>query len=213
TAVFNPSTVYGTNVPWNGVMSLVDIDIANLRQFLSGNYDAYTPTGTPFAAAAGRPLRASDVPQKNGWVFYVSDRRGDYDFDGEYDMEDIYGPNDGSLQPGEDLNRNGILDVNYFNNEAVRYSQTTSPEIAALFEHRYFRRGIRLINGTRLPGNYDSANPTLTRGFTVASENGVYVKGNYNATGIASVGSPTPSSDYLPQNTADHVPASIVADA
>lgn len=213
TSVFNPSTTYGANVPWNGVMSLVDIDVANLRQFLSGNFDSYMPTGTPFAASAGRPLRASDIPSKGGWVFYVSDRRGDYDFDGEYDMEDIYGPNDGTLQPGEDLNRNGILDVNYFNNEGVQFSSSASPEVAALFEHKYFRRGVRLINGTRLPGNYDSSNPTLTKGFTVASENGVYVRGNYNATGVSSYGSPTPSTDYLPQNTSDHVPASIVADA
>ena len=72
---------------------------------------------------------------------------------------------------------------------------------------------MRLINGTRLPGNYDSSNPTLTKGFTLASENGVYVRGNYNATGVSSYGSPTPSTDYLPQNTSDHVPASIVADA
>ncbi|MGD9627941.1 MAG: hypothetical protein AB7V18_01710 [Pyrinomonadaceae bacterium] len=216
TSIFSPIATYSTRVPWAGVMSMVDIDVANLRNFLNGNYDSYMPTGTPFATAAGRPLRGSDVPSKNGWVFYVSDRRGDYDFDGEYDMEDIYGPNDGTLQAGEDVNRNGILDYNFFNGEAVRYTgagSDTIPEIAALFEHKYYRRGVRLTNGTRLPGNYDSSNPTLTRGFTVASENGVYVWGNYNATGVASYGSPTPSTDYLPQNTVDHVPASIVADA
>ena len=46
----------------------------------------------------------------SGYIIYVSDRRGDRD-DGEYDMEDIYGPinnpNDGVLQPGEDINRDG----------------------------------------------------------------------------------------------------------
>lgn len=216
TSVFSPVLTYGTNVPLNGVMSMVDIDVANLRTFLSGGFDANMPTGTPFAGGAGRPLRASDIPNKGGWVFYVSDRRGDYDFDGEYDMEDIYGPNDGTLQPGEDVNRNGSLQANYFNGEAIRYTGAgadVAPEVAALFEHKYYRRGVRLTNGTRLPGNYDSANPTLTRGFTVASENGVYVRGNYNATGVSSYGSPTPSADYLPQNTSDHIPASIAADA
>jgi hypothetical protein len=39
------------------------------------------------------------------------------------------------------------------------------------------------------------------------------VKGNYNATGVASYGTPTPPSDYLPQNTVDHIPASIAGDA
>ena len=215
-SVFDPLATYGTKVPWAGVMSMVDIDIANLRKFLSGEFDRFMPLGTLYAFNAGHPLRAQDIPSKSGWVLYVSDRRGDADFDGEYDMEDIYGPTDGILQPGEDVNRNGRLDFNFLSGEAVRYTgqdAAVDPEIAALFEHKYYRRGVRLINGTRLPGVYDSSNPMLTKGFTVASENGVYVLGNYNATGIASVGSPTPSTDYLPQNTADHIPASIVADA
>ncbi|MEW6362100.1 MAG: hypothetical protein AB1477_08305 [Acidobacteriota bacterium] len=215
-AVFNPLSTYGTRVPWAGVMSMVDIDIANLRAFLNGNFDSFMPSGTPYATIAGHPLRAQDIPSKSGWVFYVSDRRGDADFDGEYDMEDIYGPTDGILQPGEDANHNGVLDANFLSGEAVRYTGSgadVQPEIAALFEHRYYRRGVRLINGTTLPGIYNSSNPTLTKGFTVASENGVYVRGNYNATGVASVGSPTPSTDYLPQNTANHIPASIAADS
>ncbi|HMS44067.1 MAG TPA: hypothetical protein PKE69_27825, partial [Pyrinomonadaceae bacterium] len=93
------------------------------------------------------------------------------------------------------------------------FGTSESPDIAALFEHKFYRRGIRLINGTLLPGIYDSTNPLNTRGFTLASENGVYVLGNYNTTGIASVGSPTPSTEYYPQNTANHIPASIAADA
>lgn len=214
-SAFNTSTAYGKKVPWNGVMSMVDIDIGNLKAFLDGVYDDRTPTGTPFAVQHGRRLKASDIPDANGWVLYVSDRRGDYDFDGEYDMEDIYGNNDGILQPGEDINNNGRLDVDYMN-EAVRYNGTgasENPDIAAVLEHKFYRRGVRLVNGTRLPGRYDATNPLNTRGFTVASENGVYVLGNYNATGISTVGNPTKATDYLPQNTVDHIPASIAADA
>ncbi len=212
---FNTSTVYGSKVPWNGVMSMVDIDIANLRAFLDGFYDDKTPTGTPFAVSAGRRLRASDIPEANGWVLYVSDRRGDYDFDGEYDMEDIYGGNDGVNQAGEDTNNNGTLQADYLN-EAVKYTgfgASETPDIAAVLEHKFYRRGVRLVNGSKLPGRFDSANPINTRGFTVASENAVYILGNYNATGIATVGNPTKSTDYLPQNTIDHIPASIAADA
>lgn len=214
-AAFNTNTAYGKKVPWNGVMSMVDVDIANLKAFLDGSYDTTTPIGTPFAIAAGRKLKASDIPEANGYVLYVSDRRGDYDFDGEYDMEDIFGNNDGNLQPGEDINGNGTLQDDYFN-EAIKYNGTGAAEnadIAAVLEHKYFRRGVRLINGTRIPGRYDSVNSKNTKGFTVASENGVYVKGNYNATGIAVVGAPTKATDYLPQNTVDHIPASIAADA
>jgi hypothetical protein len=217
TSVFNPtaSANYGKNVPWNGVMSMVDIDVKNLKTFLDGFYDNKMPTGTPFAIAAGRTLKSTDIPDSNGWVLYVSDRRGDYDFDGEYDMEDVYGKNDGVLQPGEDINGNSILEREYIN-EAVRYTGSgnhVSPDIAALFEHKFYRRGVRLINGDKLPGKFDSATPENTKGFTVASENGVYVLGNYNATGIAAIGNPTKSTDYLPQDTADHIPASVVADA
>jgi hypothetical protein len=224
-AVFNPLTSYGANVPLAGVMSMVDIDIANLKRFLDGNFDANLPAipGTPFYVANNRGLRSTDIPQPSntapksgGWVFYVSDRRGDFDFDGEYDMEDVYGNNDGILQVGEDLNNNGTLQAD-FTNEAPRYTgagSNVAPDIAAVFEHKHYRRGVRLINGQTIPGIYDTVTPTNTRGFTVASENGVYVFGNYNATGIASVGNPTPSTDYLPlYNTSGDIPASIAADA
>ena len=119
--VFNPLATYGTNVPWAGVMSMVDIDVANLKRFLDGTYDSNMPTATPYYTATGHVLRSTDIPQNNGWVFYVSDRRGDYDFDGEYDMEDIFGNNDGIMQPGEDINKNGTLQADY-TNEAVRYT-------------------------------------------------------------------------------------------
>lgn len=217
-AVFNPGTFYGTgNVPWAGVMSVVDIDVANLKRFMDGNFDggAGQPalaTGTPFATAAGRPLRSTDIPNAGGIVFYVSDRRGDFDFDGEYDMEDIFGNNDGNLQPGEDVNQNGTLQAEYVN-EAPRYNQFESADRTAVFEHKYYRRAVRLINGQQLPGRYDTVTPANSRGFTVASENGVYVQGNYNATGVLSYGTPTPSTDYLPQNTVNHIPASVAADA
>ncbi|MGI8786605.1 MAG: hypothetical protein ACR2HG_02435 [Pyrinomonadaceae bacterium] len=221
------NATYGSNVPWNGVMSMVDVDVANLRRFLSGNFNGRMPAGTPFALAQApaRGLLSTDIPDANGWVLYVSDRRGDYDFDGEYDMEDIYGNNDDILQPGEDINNNGILDRDYFNFEAPKYTKNglfsslltpnsfVQPSIAATLEHKFYRRGVRLINGQTLPGNYDSANPNNTHGFTLASENGVYVKGNYNAYGINSVGSPTPADDYLPHDTVNHIPASIVGDA
>ncbi|NJM51968.1 MAG: hypothetical protein HC846_00450 [Blastocatellia bacterium] len=70
-----------------------------------------------------------------------------------------------------------------------------------------------MINGTTLPGIYDASNSLNTKGFTVASENGVYVKGNYNATHVSSSGSPTPATDYEPQDSTDHVPAAIAGDA
>jgi hypothetical protein len=81
-------------------------------------------------------------------------------------------------------------------------------------DHRYYRRGIRLTNGTVIPGVYDAVTAGKTQGFTFASENGVYVQGNYNATHVTSIPSTgnTPAENYRP-NDSLQVPAAIIADA
>lgn len=232
TGNYTYSTIYGTNgeIPWAGVMSMVDIDVKNLRAFFAGDFDTSMPNGTTYAATAGKKLKSSDIPSANGWVFYISDRRGDFDFDGSYDMEDVFGKsgtstdsvvknngNDGILQSGEDVNNDGILNINGIaNGEAPSYRGINSyakKDIAAVSEHRFYRRGIRLINGEAIPGKYDNVNPLNTQGFTVASENAVYVKGNYNATGVSNSSGASSEDKYLPQNTDRHIPASIVGDA
>jgi hypothetical protein len=204
-----------TQLTRNGIMSMVDIDVANLRRFLRGDFDNLFPV---------TPMLRTSVPEDSGWVVYVSDRRGDNNFDGELDMEDVYGAglgNDGVLQPGEDLDGlgrfgSGILDGGSFPTETARYrDNTVVPDRGAVVDHRYFRRGVRLINGSVLPGVYDSANPSNTRGFTLASENGVYVLGNYNATSASAPPATgnTPFNQYFPMNSATHIPASVVGDA
>jgi hypothetical protein len=219
----DPSIYTANRVTQNGVMSMVDIDVANLRRFLRGDFDGTFPGNTPFSNGNGNnTLRKSHIPDNSGWVLYVSDRRGDYDFDGEYDMEDIYGANpgnDGVKQPGEDLQRPGsygygTLNTDYIN-EATKYANVWFPDEAAVRDHKFYRRGVRLINGEKIPGIYDSANAGNTKGFTVASENGIYVQGNYNATGVANkyTTGNTPYNEYLPFNSTSHIPASIVADS
>lgn len=247
-ADINFTTTYGANtVPFNGVMSIVDIDVNNFDKFLSGTFDNKFPSaGTPFSVAKGRGLKASDIPINNGWLVYLSDRRGDLNFDGEYDMEDIFGPTDGIKQSGEDVNGDGILnvgDINPYTWEGTKYvvdatwvnadswtdllnpanptttdrQATVNKDFGAFADHRYYRRGFRLINGQQLPGLTDLATPTNTRGFTISAEQAVYVQGNYNATSVASQGTPTPASDYLPQtatgtSNTGQSPASVVAD-
>lgn len=227
-SVFNPTDVsnYGTNVPWTGVMSMVDINVGNLKKFLDGTWDANMPSGTVYANATGHVLRGNDIPQptntapkSGGWVLYVSDRRGDFDFDGEYDMEDVYGNNgtsQGTPNVGEDINHNGTLQKDT-TNEAPPYTGTgssISPDIAAAFDHKFYRRGVRLVNAQTIPGIYDTTTPANSKGFTAATENGIYVWGNYNATGIVTSGTPTAYTDYQPLSTSSgDVPASIASDA
>jgi hypothetical protein len=213
------TTFPGGVVPRNGVMSVVDIDVGNLRRVLSGAFDGSFPATTTYAVAnGGTAFRSTNVPSANGWVLYVSDRRGDRDFDGEYDMEDIFGNNDGVYQPGENVNHNKdllgnpLLDVDTTWQECPRYSEKDSPDLAAVVDHKYYRRAVRLVNGSVIPGVLDLGTPGNTLGFSVASENGVYVLGNYNATGVSEYGDPTSPKKYLPFDTVDHIPASVVGD-
>ena len=207
------NTAFGASqIPSAGVMSLVDIDVANLRKFFNGDFDGLFPSTTPYATTKGSSLRKADVPVSSGWIVYVSDRRGDFDFDGEYDMEDIFPDN--TLQFNEDVNHNGILDMD-LTNEAASYGTSVERGQAATADHLYYRRGVRLINADTVPGIYDAANPDNSKGFTFASENGVYIKGNFNATGVGLTGTSAvaPAANYSPQNTANHIAASIVSDS
>ena len=200
---------WGSNskVPYNGLMSLIDIDMNNLGRFVRGDWDGQFPAN---ATLPGGSLSSDDLPDNGGagYIVYVSDRRGDRDDDGEYDMEDIYGPNDGIMQAGEDLNHNGVLEADYdtaannFCGEAARYGVAIETDLAAVNDHKYFRRGVRLINAETLFG-------TVNKGYSIVSENAIYVLGNYNATGVSAVGTPTQPAQY----TGTQVPASIVSDA
>jgi Tfp pilus assembly protein PilX len=201
----------------NGVMSLVDIDVTNLRRFLKGDFDGQFPITTPFAIANGNVgLKSTDVVSNRGWVVYFSDRRGDHNFDGRYNMEDI-NPNYNS-NVDEDIDNNGVIDVDYANEAPSQDSQDYAGYLAAT-DHKFYRRGVRLINAGTLPGNYDSTAPTTTKGFTFASENGIYTWKNYNVTTVNVAGgtSSTTSDRYSPQGGTTggnlHIPASIVGDA
>lgn len=73
-----------------GVMNLVEIDAGNLGRLFRGDFDTlFSQMGnTAYRNAVGVPLRAANlandliheninVNQDNGWVVYISDRRGD----------------------------------------------------------------------------------------------------------------------------------------
>ncbi len=200
------------NVYKNGVLSVVDIDVANLRSFLNGTWDGKLPKTTPWALAHGNTgLTSSDIPQNRGWVVYFSDRRGDADFDGVYDMEDV-NPNESSLIE-EDVDNDGQIRTDYTDEAPTADSQVNAAQ-AAVTDHAFYRRAVRLIDGVTLPGIYDAATPGNTKGFTLASEDSVFVQGNFNATSVAVAGGTNVSTSerYSPYNTSLHIPASIIGD-
>lgn len=84
--------------------------------------------------------------------------------------------------------------------------------IGGVQSSKYFRRAVRLFNGEDMLLGGGTGKLSNTKGITVASENMMYVWGNYNTTGIAS----KPSNGATLNNggyNGDQIPASIVADA
>ena len=192
-------------VPVNGVMSLIDFDVNNFRRLINGAFDGTMPNGLTGAA----------LPDNGGigWIVYLSDRRNDRDNDGQYDGENVYVANASEtvgFTVGEDVNRNTVMDQGYDNAgggtaESATFATRLDTPTAAVTDTRWNRRASRLINGSRLPGNE-------FKGFTYSSEQGVYILGNYNATGVVAIGNPTPFNQYINAG-GDMVPSSVVADA
>ncbi len=184
-----------------GIMNVADLDVGNLKRWLEGT------TGTTGTTV-------DSVPQ-NGYVFYFSDRRGMLpngggDITGEYGYEDIInpgnssGPPDGILDAAEDVNANGVLDTYGAANLGAAFGAgNDDPTLRVDCKDKGRknrvtgpRHALKLVNGAlgKVP-----TKPDATGGFTVASENIVYVVGNYNAND-AGFGDP-------------HAAASVVADA
>jgi len=102
------STMSEKNVYYDrGLTSVVELNMKNLARWLDGVYDNNLLAGTPAVS--------TNIKGIEGYVVYVSDRRGDYvnaeylsngtsyaSTNGIVDNEDIYGPN-GTLDGGEDV--------------------------------------------------------------------------------------------------------------
>lgn len=210
-----------------GVMHYVELDVANLKRWIDGATGASGP-GTW---------------QRTGYVIYFSDRRGnrgpgpdgingtaDDRETGEYGWEDFINtdsastPN-GVLDPGEDVNGNGVLDtygrfarplnaiapvgaapalpsINHMG-AAAEPVHRVSAAMARTNRPVHFRRALKLVNGSR--GSIPSA-PGSLQGLTVVAENPVYVQGNYNADGAG-------FQDHAPGAADTHRSAAVIADA
>jgi hypothetical protein len=200
------------NLTMGGAMHYVALDVKNLRRWFDGTIGA---TGSSAVS-----------PNENGYIVYFSDRRGNHnpalplgagpsgDETGEYGFEDVVNPAsttgtpNGSLETGEDINANSVLD---------RYGQTPAAAFLPAGSDPYtvnvrpwslvsaaqaqvnlpelFRRALKLIHG----GISGGVNNLPASGLTVSSENPVYVEGNYNAT--------------TDSQAEPNVPAAVMADA
>ena len=192
--------VGATDCALGGIMNLVELDAANLRRWLLG--------------AIGTTGSTVENTTQNGYLLYFSDRRGMLpdgtgNIVGEYGFEDVVnaavanGQPDGNLGPSEDVNGNGVLDTYGAGNLGDGFSVGNGdPTLriscadARINRVSGARRALKLVNGSlgNLPTRADGSG-----GFTVASENAVYVQGNYNADTFG-FGNP-------------HAPAAVIADS
>ncbi|HSK72734.1 MAG TPA: hypothetical protein VK892_13620, partial [Pyrinomonadaceae bacterium] len=228
------STMDHYSVYERGITSVVELNMRNLARWLDGIYDNNLLAGTNAVS--------TNIKDEGGYVVYVSDRRGDRvkneylrdgstfkSTNGTVDNEDIYGPN-GMLDDGEDVidfgwdstksgaSKKGTLqkDTNELPDVGTTWDSSIIKQTRAdtVLSHKttYFRRAVRLFNGEKLSFTAAGNKLSPTKGITVASENMVYVWGNYNTTGITGIpanGSTLNDGGY----TGPQVPASIVCDA
>lgn len=232
-----------------GLTSVVELNMKNLARWLDGVYDSNLLNATPAVS--------TNIKGDEGYVVYVSDRRGDntrveylsdgtsyISTNGNVDNEDIYGPN-GTLDPGEDS-----IDFGWDSalsaapkKGSLQKDTTELPDSGTICSHGsppasnlpllrticasqaigykplsttttgYFRRAVRLFNGERLSFSAATGKLSPTKGITIASENMVYIWGNYNTTGVSGVPVSGSTLNDGTGYTGPQVPASIVADA
>jgi hypothetical protein len=196
---------------FGGIMHYVELDARNLSRWFNGTMPAATCT----PACTG-----TNALNVNGFTVYFSDRRGNRNEagieTGEYGNEDVVNPAaaggapNGVLDVGEDFNGNGTLQtygrLPQLGN--VAWSAAPAPfdagarpetpigaanaeETARRNPAIFFRRALKITGGAL--GNL------VAPGLTIASENPVYLQGNWNANN-AGFGNP-------------HVATAILADA
>lgn len=191
-----------------GVLNVVDIDVLSLKNWIT--------------TMAGGPNPVDPVTQ-NGYGLYFSDRRGmkpnpaltpaakngDYGFTDVINEPDVNGAPNGALDQGEIANVDGTVETFGGNNLGVGVNNgvasanpmtTVNCPNARKSWVSGARHAVRLIHGsgTNLPLR-PNPDPTNVGGFTLASENPVYVRGNYNATALQGFGG-------------NHASAAVIAD-
>jgi hypothetical protein len=188
-----------------GVMNAVELDVGNLKRWLAGTTGA-SGTLVNFTNQNGYILYFSDrrgmLPNPNGTFvtvppFAAGFKTGDSGLEDSINSSTALGTPDGVLEPvpagkqesPEDVNNNNALDnfgdANLGNgvgiNTAGGGQYTRIPNCLATARANWVsgaRHVLKLVDGSL--GNVPTQ-PAGTGGFTVASENPVYIIGNYNS--------------------------------
>ena len=188
-----------------GIVNVVEIDVNNLRKWLNGTI-AGTGNQVDYTSQNGYVLYFSDhrgmLPEVN--PPWVGEKRGAYGFEDTLNWAQSNPLVWGVLDPGEDLNQNGLLDTYGKGNlglgfGVVQPGNPPSTTVNCLLTARKnrvsgARHVLRIEDGAlgQVPVRLDNG----LGGFTVASDNPVYVLGNYNANN-AGFGNPHASAAVL----------------
>ncbi len=227
----DPTTIFE-----RGMTGVVEINMKNLSRWLDGIYDTNLLAGTPAVSTningeAGyvvyfsdrRGDRAKDEKTSTGTLYHSTN--------GTVDNEDIYGPNN-TLDAGEDvINTGWDSTLNAPKANSLQKDTAELPDTGTLYplsmgrtsradtvlswtnSSNYFRRSLRLFNGETLSTTVAAGKLSPTKGITIASENMVYVWGNYNTTGVSSIPAGGSTLNDGTGYTGPQVPASIACDA
>jgi hypothetical protein len=213
-----------------GVMYYVELDVTNLARWFRGTIGASGTqakndnNGFIVYFSDRRNNRNSSVATKDP-RFADGAETGEYGYEDIINKDSSTGADDSALDDPcsattkpednpEDVNRNCHLETygqvpSYIGYNAVPPGAAAPLNLAArpndsagvttqiIRGNRpiFFRRALKLVNGAGLPG------VSGMNGLTIASENPVYVQGNYNTTATDTTGA------------AAHIAASIIADA
>lgn len=204
-----------TTCPVGGIMNSAEIDVGNLSKWLTGaigstgvNVESSSQNGYILYYADHRGMTAEPVVDMSGTVITTA-KHGDFGYEDFVNPNDPTGASNGALDPGEDVNGDGILQTTGATNIGTGFGLTGAAandpsstvdctKVGRMNRVSGPRHALMAVNGTlgNLPLNFASAGG----GFTIASEEPVYVLGNYNASDAAGFGNP-------------HSEAAVIADA
>jgi hypothetical protein len=216
----------GAQCAIEGVMGTVELDVNNLRRWLmkqtpvdntgtlvTSVTDSNSPPGT-FTTATGDQVENTS---QNGYILYFSDRRGMIANTASPMLNQGKRGDWGYPQQNQDINGDGVIEKYGAGNlgDAFALSNGTPGllinncnTIGRKYPVSGARHALKVINGSSgsLPAMFDlTTGAYIQGGFTVASEQPVYLRGNYNSKdGDAT--SATPWSAF-------HVSSAIIADA
>ncbi len=184
-----------------GIMNVVELDVNNLRRWLTGalgstgsSVESVSQNGYIFYFSDRRGMlpgpiwdpEATPADDDAEAAAFLSSVNGTYGFEDVVNPLDANGVPDGVMDEAEDVNENGSLENYGADNLGEGFGVPNGDPTARVDcftigkKNRVSgaRRAIKLTNGSlgSLP-----TKPDGTGGFTVASENPVYVHGNYNA--------------------------------